>query len=166
MDVGQPVHGAVYGVGRVLGTGIPGCTGEGYTGYYPPTDLQLAHRSPRSKPTQRSGPVGPAGPEWWGGCSGRNGGRGRSWVPPFGPGQAPCALPVPRTSQIAHLQPKGRDFMTFLRNLVKTAKCRLNVSKRPVIVPIFQNRPQMSPLEILRFPFLPAFSCKELMGHI
>ena len=30
--------------------------------------------------------------------------------------------------------------------------------------PYFQNGPQKSPLGILRFPFLPAFSCKELMG--
>ena len=30
--------------------------------------------------------------------------------------------------------------------------------------PCFQNAVQMSPLEILRFPILPAFSHKELMG--
>ena len=31
--------------------------------------------------------------------------------------------------------------------------------------PYFQNRVQKSPLDILRFPFLSAFSHKELMGH-
>ena len=31
--------------------------------------------------------------------------------------------------------------------------------------PYLQNGLQISPLEILRFPFLLAFSCKELMGH-
>ena len=31
--------------------------------------------------------------------------------------------------------------------------------------PYFQNRVRKSPLEILRFPFLPAFSHKELSGH-
>ena len=55
--------------------------------------------------------------------------------------------------------------MTFLVKLVKTAKCHQNMSKRPVLVPIFQNGSRKSPLKILRFPFSVAFSPKELMGH-
>ena len=46
------------------------------------------------------------------------------------------------------------------------------MSKRPVIVPISQNGSEKSPLDFLRFPFLAAFSHKELMvpfmpcGHL
>ena len=55
--------------------------------------------------------------------------------------------------------------MPFLIKLVKMTKCHQNMLKRPVIVPVCQNRVGKSPLEILRFPFLGAFSPKELMGH-
>ena len=55
--------------------------------------------------------------------------------------------------------------MTFPVKLVKTAMCHQNMLKRPVIVPILQNRSRKSPLDFLGFPFLPAFSHKELMGY-
>ena len=58
---------------------------------------------------------------------------------------------------------KGRDYGPEAGNLVKTTKCHRKVSKRPVIVPISQNGSEKSPLEILRFLFLVAFSHKELM---
>ena len=85
--------------------------------------------------------------------------------PPLrGPVSALWALPCPGPSE-CRPWPIGRDSMTFLIKLVKTAKCHQNVSKRPPLVPIFQNGSQKSPLEILRFPYSAAFSPKELMGH-
>ena len=74
---------------------------------------------------------------------------------PWGPG----SLVPPRSS-------KGRDSSTFPIKLVKTAKCHRKVFKRPVIVPVFQNGPQKSPLGFPGFPFSSAFSHKELMGVI
>ena len=91
-------------------------------------------------------------------------GRRRSQNPPFGPGRAP-AVPSLVLGPYCRLTAKGRDLTSFSIKLVKTAECHQNVTKRPVLVPIFQNGSQMSPLEILRFPFWLAFSHKELMGR-
>ena len=65
----------------------------------------------------------------------------------------------------AHLGSIWRELTSFPIKLVKTAKCRRKVSKRSTLVPISQNGVQKSPLGILRFPYLLAFSPKELMGH-
>ena len=59
---------------------------------------------------------------------------------------------------------KGRDSTSFLIKLVKTAKCHQKVSKRPTLVPDFQNGSRKSPLDFLGNTFSPAFSHKELMG--
>ena len=55
--------------------------------------------------------------------------------PPFGPVSPPVGFPGIYPWNAAS-GPIGRDSVTFLRNLVKTAECRHNSSKRPVIVPI------------------------------
>ena len=163
MDVGQPVHGAVYGWGMVPGWGIPVGTRVGNTG----SPSQSAASPPMPEESARhsgAGPVGPAGAGVGGvWCSDVTVGGDGSWYHPPGPvgPHGPSLYQDPRN---AHLQPKGRDSMTFTRKLVKTTKCRHNMSKRPVIVPIFQNGLQKSALEILRFPFPAAFSPKELMG--
>ena len=151
-----PTYGTGY-TGWLYRVGIPG----GYTGGVP------SHLLAGSKPRQRSGPrKAQGGWSGWSGCSGRAtgyGGTGRS-VPPSGPGRShPWALPVP-PSQMSHLGPKGRDSSQYSVKLVRTTKCRQEMCKRPVIVPVCQNGSEKSPLEILRFPFSVAFSCKELMG--
>ena len=113
-------------------------------------------------PAKRA-PEGPAqGLEWVGYASGARPGP----VPPLrGPVGTlrvpPCTGPsLPGN---AASWPIRRELRTISRKLVKTAKCRPNMSKRPVIVPIFKKRLRNSPLEILRFPLFSAFSHKELM---
>ena len=91
-------------------------------------------------------------------------GGGDGYIPPSGPGQALQGLPWIYPWNAAS-GPIRRDYMTFPIKLVKTVKCHQKVSKRPVIVPISQNRRGKSPLGILGFPFPLAFSRKELMGH-
>ena len=122
----------------------------------------------RKSPVQRSGPRSLL---QGGGVGGTGdwarvlvyGGRGRLYPHPSGPVGPLQALPgiYPRN---AHLGPIRRDSTSFPRKLVKTAKCHRKVSKRPVIVPILQNGSEKSPLDFLRFPFITAFSHKELMG--
>ena len=139
------VPGWGMGTGWVLGRAIPG--------------TQPAAKR-RQIPAKRA-PEPPAG-----GWSG--------WVSaaaPRSPGDHPCgarsvlwpSLSPPRANPASG--PIRRDSTTFPIKLVKTVKCRQNMSKRPVIVPNSQNGSQMSPLDILRFPFAPAFSHKELMGR-
>ena len=144
-----------------LGTGIRVGTWEGYTGYYPATQLRGRPTAKRSM-NQRSGPrkalQGPGVGGFMHSAPGRP-------VPPLrGPVGALQAPPCTSSSKPASW-PKGRDLTSFLGNLVKTRKCRLKVSKRPLIVPICQNGSRKSPLEILGFPFSLAFSPKELMDH-
>ena len=77
---------------------------------------------------------------------------GRALVPPLrGPVSPPVGFPVPGPLNAASW-PIRRDSMSSHIKLVKTTKCRRNVSKRPVIVPNSQNGSQMSPLDFLRFP--------------
>ena len=111
----RAVHGC--GPGGYLGGVYRVGTREGYTGYYP------ARCSRREGPRQRSGPRKPQlGLEWvvWG-LDGRtgDGGRGGSWVPTLRARSGMLPSLVPRTLRNAHLRPKERDSMTFLRNLVK-----------------------------------------------
>ena len=90
-------------------------------------------------------------------------GRRRYPGPPFGPGQSPA---VPSLSWVPYcrLTAKGARFHDISIKLVKTLKCHRNVSKRPVIVPVFKNGLGKSPLDFLGFLYLLAFSHKELMA--
>ena len=147
------------GAGRV---GIPGWVYRvGREGAIPGTQPHCS----RSKPDSEAGPVAPArGAEWVVRCSGRTGGRGRSQVPPYGPGR-PCWPPCTWDLGNARLLAIGRDLTSYSIKLDKTTKCHQNMSKRPPLVPIFQNGSRKSPLGIPRFPYSQAFSHKELMGH-
>ena len=128
-----------------------------------------SHRALReqTQTAERAPEASPAG----GGWSGWSGAGTDPSACPCTSAQPPThpAGPVgpPRPSLVGGWAPraKGRHLSTFPGNLVKTAKCHRNMCKRPVIVPIFQNAVQKSPLGILRFTFLAAFSHKELMGH-
>ena len=105
--------------------------GEGYTGYYPAT--QRRARNPR--PDSGAGPVGPAGA----GVGGQGWGGRVSPDHPCGARSVhPVALPV-WVPAFAASWPIRRDYTSFPGNLVKTAKCRQKVSKRPLIVPIFKT---------------------------
>ena len=144
-------------MGRVVRVGIPGSTTQPAS---PPTA--------RGGKTQDSeaGPGSPVGAGVGGPGAGRTyGGRGRSCTTLRARSAHPVGLPVQDLAD-AHLGPIRRDYDLFSLKLVKTTKCHQFMSKRPPVVPIFQNRVQKSPLEKLRFPYSSAFSPKELMGHI
>ena len=119
---------------------VPGwCRLGGYTGWVIPGTTQLprarehpqipAKRAPEAPSRGWSGWVSEGGTDpfardhmytWTSGPTSRAG-----W-----PGQSPAgAFPGPPRA-------KGRDSVTFPRNLVKTMKCHQKVMKRPVIVPI------------------------------
>ena len=143
-------------------------TRVGYTGWVSRVAIPGTHRG-RSD-TRKVHPDSGAGP-------GRPC-RGREWVVrvdrprrTVGAPVRPCTHPpgpvgACSPSLVQDLPPraKGRDSGPILVKLVKTAKCHQKVTKRPRLVPIFQNGLQKSPLEIPGFPFWPAFSPKELMG--
>ena len=88
---------------------------------------------------------------------------GRPEPTPAGPGRYSPApgRGLPGSSSSSR---SGRDMDLFSVKLVKTAKCHQKVTKRPSLVPIFQNGSRKSPLDILGKPFCSAFSHKELMG--
>ena len=146
-------QGGVYRVGNRVG--IPG----GYTRY--PARSRLPEESPRYS---EAGPGTPAG----GGVGGTWARtlRDRSCVRASEPTLRARSVPLQDPSQVLSLSSgKGRDYGPFSIKLVKTSKCHRKVSKRPAVVPIFQNGSGKSPLEIPGFPFCAAFSPKELMGH-
>ena len=157
MDVGQPVHGArvwVPGRGSTrVGYGWVG-TWVGYTGSLP-TSVKRSTR-------QRSGPGSP--------CRGWSGGLVHS-AP--GSHRPPTPLRSGARSAVCGTLPGNAaswPIRARLRSISENVSQNDQVSpksiKKACHSPYFQNRLQKSPLEILRFLFSPAFSPKELMGHI
>ena len=139
------VRGGACGAGGYQ-VGVPGWvyrvgTREGYTGTYPACSREV----PQPEPAKRA-PEAPQGLEWVG--SGVRWDRRLDGHPPTLRARSvhPVALPggYPR---IAASWPIGRDSTSFTVKLVKTGKCRHNVSKRPVIVPISQNGSESHLLE-------------------
>ena len=113
-------------------------------------------------PDSEAGPGSPCrGLEWvvWGAAPARS-----PRTHPPGPVGSPAGS-LPGSGPAPASWPIWRDLTTFLIKLVKRTKCHRNVSIRPVIVPNVQNGSRKSPLGFLRFPFLTAFSRKELMGR-
>ena len=163
------LFGVRWVVGRVVyGRGmVPGGYRGGYTGWVIRDPSTQPARFARGDPcTAKRAPEALQGLEWVVQGSDVQGTAAVSQVPPFGPGRSPAEPSLYLGPLIAALQPKGRELRSFPRKLVKTAKCHQNASKRPRLVPIFQNGSEKSPLGILRFPFWASFSHKELMGHI
>ena len=134
---------------------------EGYTGYYPPTAQGRTH-------TSEAGPGSPAGAGV--------GGYG-AWVRVQGvrrrdgPGptlrvrSVTLCPPWSRTSQNAASGPIKARFQSFLYKVSQKAEVSPKSTQKASHSPYIQNGLQKSPLDFLRFPFLRAFSHKELMGH-
>ena len=152
-------------------TWVPGGSQGGYTGWgtgraIPGTTQPPLALSPEEHPPAERAPGSPAGAGvgWVGAGVGRPFAYWSWWCagllyPPSGPGRPLAGPPWYRTPPRA----KGRDSDLIPVKLVKTTKCHQNMSKRPIMLPIFQNGSQKSPLEIPGFPFWLAFSPKELM---
>ena len=117
---------------------------------------------------QQTGEAGPGRPcrglEWWSAGARANRRRGRASGPPCGPGRVPCTLPVQIPSECRLLAYMARFNLILLKvsqNNEVSPKSVHKASHSPYI----QNGLQKSPLGFLRFPFLAAFSPKELMGR-
>ena len=136
---------------------------DGYTGGYwggviPGTQPACSRRVPC---TAKRAPEALA--EGWSGWYMGAGRPGDAYPHPAGP-VGPPRWPSLGYARGAASGPIRRDLTSFTVKLVKTAKCRSNMSIRPVIVPVSKNGSKKSALKILRFPFSAAFSHKELIG--
>ena len=161
---------SVYGSGWVSRVGITGGYTGGYTGYYPAT------QPPRAKPDEEphdseAGPGSPNGAGVGGhgvGVSGAHFACPRTGNPRA---LLPTHLPVPGRPAPCGRWSAGPPRSKRARFDVISLKLSQNREVSPKYAekashsPYFQKRGQKSPLEILRFPFSPAFSCKELMGR-
>ena len=87
----------------------------------------------------------------WARAPGYGGGDG-SWTTPAGPGRALWALPVQDPHNAAS-GPIRRDSTSILLNLVKTAECHQNITKRPVMLPISKTGPRCHLLKFLEIRF-------------
>ena len=156
------VRGRVVHAGYGTRAGIPG----GYNGWvirgpvhYPATLLE------EGTPYSGAGPVGPAGAGV--------GGTGWTDVPAAGDGfldhpPGPVGAPGPslsRNPQNAASWPITARLHLFSIKHCQNGQVSLKSVEKAYHSPCSQNELKKSALEILRFPFYPAFSPKELMGH-
>ena len=157
-----PACGAVRVMGvtwRHMGYGEVGGYREGNT--HPPGTLLE-----EGSPTQRSGPRKPQGAGVGGvGLDGRTGGWTGSWDHLLRrPGRYPCRVPpCPRTPRNAASWPNRARFDLNSMKYCQNGQVSLKSVEKAYHSPCFQKRVQNSPLEILRFPYIAAFSHKELM---
>ena len=140
------------GTNMVAGPGVGGCgyTGwvyrvgiaGGYTGWVlPQPTLQPALLEESASPSA-AGPGRPCrGLEWVGTSARTYRRRGRALYHPCGARSVPLGPPCTGPLECRLLANRAR-IDSFSRNLVKTAKCRQNMSKRPPIVPISKNGPR------------------------
>ena len=109
---------------------------------------------------QRSGPRRP--------CRGRSGwssGAGRP-VPPFGPGRSTLWPSLHLLEQVPHnavQTASNRQNSVKVHTVSQNRRVSLKYVNKAYVSPCFQNGSQISPLDFLGFPFLVAFSHKELM---
>ena len=160
VTAGSDIEGCGTGVRArwVPGWGIPGWVLGGL--YRVPS-----HAARGDTCDSEAGPGSPSRGAGVGGHRGRaNGGPVRLPDHPAGPVGPPCGPPCLGPLEWPSWT-KGRDSDLISIKLVKTAECHQKCAKRPVIVPIFKNGSQMSPLDFLGFPYYAAFSHKELMGR-
>ena len=115
------------------------------------SEAQTAKRAPEAPTGGWSG---------WSGCSA----PGRP-APTLRARSCPCwALPGASSSKPRLLANKAR-FNNISWKLSQNGEVSPHFAEKACHSPYFQNRPQKSPLGILRFLISPAFSHKELMGH-
>ena len=155
---------------RVRGVRAPaGPLGMGLGGYQEGLYRVLPSHCPE-EPTRRPATAGSGPPPWRGWVGSRvggrtNGGGGHGQDHPAGPVRTLQVPPCPSLSE-CRLLAKGARFdlnsLKVSQNDEVSPKSAEKASRSPYI----QNGLQKSPLEILGFPYIPAFSHKELMGHI
>ena len=127
-------------------------TGEGNTGT--PSTL-LEERCM----TSGAGPGRPAGPGVGGSCS--SGARATGTTTPCG--RARFAVPVSLPGQYPASWPIRARIQLNFSKVSQNGQVSPEYVHKACHSPCFQNLVQKSALEILRFPFSPAFSHKELM---
>ena len=154
------VHGGVQGRGVPVGYGDWVGTGGGYTGVLP------SHPAPREEDPADSG-AGPGSScrelEWvvcrvWTRDTG-----GRSG-PPFGPGRSPPGSPPCPSLTNAASGPIGARLRLHFSKVSQNDEVSPENVYKASHSPCFQNGSQKSALDFLGFPFLRAFSHKELIG--
>ena len=139
--------------GWVTRVGIPGVPSQ-----------HVLEEDPRSRTAKRA-PEAPSG-GWSGWSCGVRTYRGRCRShPPFGPGRSPLVPSLVGPSAFAASWPIRAELQSFLYKVSQNGRVSPEFAQKACHSPCFQNGLHMSPLDFLRFPFSPAFSCKELMGH-
>ena len=151
-STGGVVHGQVYGLGMVPGTGIRVGTGEGYTGY---PAMLLGERCADSE----AGPGRPAGP----GVGGQHSSGVRLHTPTTPCGRARSAGVWTLLGQIPASGPIRARIHQYFSKVSQNDGVSPKYVHKAYHSPCFQNGHQKSPLGKLRFPFWLAFSPKELM---
>ena len=135
----------------------------GNTPSHPPSDIpgsttarsQIPAKRAPEAPCRGAGVGGYLGPSPW------TRSPGLPCTHPAGPVGPPAG---PSLVQDPPPRAKGRDLTSFYRNLVKNQEVSPKCVEKACHSPYFQNGPEKSALEILRFPLSSAFSPKELMG--
>ena len=118
------------------------------------------------EPAERA-PEGLQGLEWVGSGAGIplfGDGGGDGPGPPFGPGRSPLGPSLSRTLQIAASQPIRARFLLISRKVSQNRVVSPKYHEKAYVSPYFQNGLRKSALDFPRFPYLLAFSHKELMG--
>ena len=154
--VAEPCVGGVVQGGYTGGVWGRVGTGEGYTGT--PSTLESGGQSQRSGPRK-----GLQGPGVGGDCLQRPPGQ----VPtPAGPGRSPAvpSLVPARAPRKCRLLANKPRYNLILLKVSQNSEVSTKYVNKACHSPYIQNGSQKSPLEILRFPILTAFSHKELMG--
>ena len=146
---------------------LPGWGPGGYTGRVIRDPAPRSQTARGGSQNQRSGPRRP--------CKGRSGwvlGAGRTGTDPRAPAHPPTH-PCGARSVLASQALPGRGwapraetatFDLIFHKVSQNDRVSPKYVEKACHSPCLQNGPQNSPLDFLRFPILPAFSHKELMG--
>ena len=147
--------------GGCTGVGIQGgYTRVGVPGEYPAIPSPPADQRPEGAgPACRAGWVGSRVGVQLGTVFGGGDGPSTPLRGPVGPGRPSLA----GTLQMPPLGNKAR-LTSYFYKVSQNGRVSPEYVEKACHSPYLQNGPVKSPLEILRFPILPAFSRKELMG--
>ena len=149
--------------GAVPGCGTGGYTGWVYQGGYMGGLYRYTQPAARgAHPDSGAGPVAPAGAEWVVRVGGRTGDGGGPRTHPCG-ARSGTQVPSLVLGPYCRLSANRARFPSFLSKVSQNGEVSSEKSEKACHSPYIQNGSQKSPLEILRFPFEPAFSHKELM---